>query len=172
MNSPIVTVVIGGLAVVGGIFALLNPLAATFTAERIAAWFFMIVGVLQIVSVFGGDGGMGTRILNVLIGIVSLIIGFSLFTNPLAGVLSLTLMVAFLFLAGGVSKIVLAFFAGISKFWLVALSGAISIVLAGMIFSNFPASAASILGVLLAIELISSGVSLISFGVAKREVPA
>jgi uncharacterized membrane protein HdeD (DUF308 family) len=42
----------------------------------------------------------------------------------------------------------------------------VSIVLAVLIFSNFPQSAAVILGLLLAIELISNGVTLIALGMA------
>lgn len=171
MTNRIVLFITGAIALIGGLFALFNPLAATFTVERIAAWFFIVVAIFQFIAVFQLEGSK-SRILSGLLGLIFLVMGISLLNNPLAGILSLTVLVGLLFLAGGISKIIFAFMIGVRELWVVALSGAISLILAFMIFSNFPQSAASILGLLLAVELISSGVSLISFGFASRKIAA
>ena len=59
----------------------------------------------------------------------------------------------------GIVRLVLAFSDELRPFRLImVISGALSIILAMMIFFNFPHSAAVVLGVYLAIELISNGV--------------
>lgn len=155
-------IILGILSIVAGILALANPLAATLTAERLAGWSFLFIGILEIIAVFQKASWSG-RIWALLVGVAFALLGISLLANPLEGVLSLTLTVAALFLATGILKILMAFSLGRGNgFMLVLLSGALSVVLALMIFANFPASAVSILGVLLAIELISGGVSMIA----------
>ena len=47
-------------------------------------------------------------------------------------------------------------------FWLMLISGGISILLAGYMFANFSALALSLLGILLGIELLMNGASLIA----------
>jgi uncharacterized membrane protein HdeD (DUF308 family) len=63
----------------------------------------------------------------------------------------------------GLLKAYLAFrFKGTSYFWGILLSAALSILLAILIFSNYPESAMTILGILLAVELISIGINLLA----------
>ena len=50
-------------------------------------------------------------------------------------------------------------------------AGVISVVLAVMVFGNFLAASASLLGILLAIELISSGMTMLSYGFYVRKHP-
>lgn len=155
-------IVLGGLSIVAGGLALANPLAATLTAERLAGWSFLFIGLLQVIAVFQQKSWRG-RIWAILAGLAFAILGFMLLTRPLAGILSLTLIVAILFLVTGAVKVAMAFALDRGNgFWLILLSGALSVVLALMILANFPASAATILGILLAIELISNGVSMIA----------
>lgn len=162
MGGRILWIIIGVLAILAGILALANPLAASLTAEQIAGWSFLFIGLLQFFAAFRREG-WGPRIWAILVGLAFVVLGILLLGNPLAGMVSLTLMVASMFLVTGIFKLVMAFsIQGTNGFWLVLLSGAVSVLLAIMIFGNFPASAASILGILLAVELISSGVSMIA----------
>jgi uncharacterized membrane protein HdeD (DUF308 family) len=171
MRHWLIWLMIGIISILGGIFALANPIAATIAAERIAAWLFLILGILQVLEALR-DVGTRARIWTLLGGIAAVFVGVSLLANPLAGVLPLTLLVALLFLAEGLVKLVVSFgMRGTQYFWPVLLSGVISIVLAVMILSNFPASAVTVLGLLLAVELISNGVSLVAFSLARRGAP-
>ncbi|WP_350559632.1 hypothetical protein [Psychrobacter sp. CAL346-MNA-CIBAN-0220] len=43
---------IGIISFLGAIVALFNPLSATFTAEQLAGWLFLFVGVLLAVKLF------------------------------------------------------------------------------------------------------------------------
>lgn len=164
--------VAGIAAILGGIFALLNPIAATLTATLLAAWMFIIVGIVLLSTVFS-EMGWGRRIWTVLLGIVAIFVGVSILGNPLEGVLTLTLVVAIAFLAEGAVKLVMAFTTrGTPYFWMILLSGVISVLLGGMILSDFPQSAITILGILLAVDLISTGASMVALSLHARDQPA
>ncbi|WBU63757.1 HdeD family acid-resistance protein [Paracoccus aerodenitrificans] len=167
MTGRILWIVIGVLSILAGILALANPFAATLTAELIAGWSFLFIGILQIFAAFQARG-WGGRIWVILLGIACIFLGIMLLRNPLVGIVSLTLMVAVLFLVEGIFKVVMSFdFRGTNAFWLLLLSGALSVLLAIMIFGNFPSSAATILGILLAVELISNGVTMIALSTTR-----
>jgi len=158
----------GILSLLGGLFALANPLAATLTAELLTGWMFILVGLLTLVSAFS-DQGWGARVLTILLGFLILLLGINLVSHPLRGVISLTLVVGVLLLTAGVFRLGLAFAAAQGQLRLVMiLSGAVSIILGVMIFANFPLSAVVVLGTFLAIELISNGLSLIVLSLARR----
>lgn len=160
MKNWFLLLLAGLVAIMGGIFALFNPVGATFAATRIVAWIFIIMGVLQIVAAFG-DLGLGARIWTALLGALALVIGFWIISNPVGGTMALTWTIGLLFLVEGIVKIVLAFAArGTGFFWMLLLTGAVSVLLAGMILSRFPASALTIPGILLAVDLISTGVAM------------
>jgi uncharacterized membrane protein HdeD (DUF308 family) len=160
--------VVGGIMLIGGVVALSNPFAATVTAESIAGGFFVLGGVVQVVAFFRSKR-WSERIWALLLAIVFLGLGLALLANPLAGILSLTLIAAIWFLASGLTKVYASFsIRGTGYFWPVMISGVISIALALMTFSNFPQSAAVLLGVLLGVELLSSGVTLVSYALFAR----
>lgn len=168
MNSWIFWLIVGIIGVVGGIVALLNPFVATITAERLAAWLFLIIGFVQLFAIFQ-EGSWGRRIWAVVLTVAFLWLGITLLFDPLQGILTLTIAVAILFLINGLAKIFFSFSAsGSSYFWLILLSGAISVILAVMVFTNFPQSAAILLGILLAVELLSSGAAMIAFALFMR----
>lgn len=168
MNHWLFWLLIGIVGLIGGVSALLNPFVATVTAEQIAAWFFIISGILQILAVFRTEG-WGRRIWALILAAAFLWLGLTLLANPFAGIISLTLMAAIMFFVSGLTKMFGAFtMRGTGYFWMIFLSGAVSVLLAVMVFTNFPQSAAVLLGILLAVELLSSGAALIAFALFLR----
>ncbi len=155
--------VIGVISILGGIFALFNPLSASFAAEQLAGFIFLFVGILQFIALFRAPSTSG-KVLAALGGVLGVFIGIELLQNPMQGILTLTMAIAILFMATGLVRVVVAFgLKGSAAFVPVLLSGLISIALAILIFSGYPQSSIYTLGVLLAIELISNGVSLIMY---------
>lgn len=170
MKNWFLWMIVGIISIIGGFLALANPLAATITAEKLAAWIFLFVGILQIVSAFQAEG-FGAKIWAVLGGLVGIFVGISLLYNPIGGIITLTMLVGILFLVVGIAKTIMSFsLRGTGFFWPVLLSGLLSLLLAFMILSNFPASAVSILGILLAVELISNGIALVFLSLQRKEV--
>lgn len=161
MTNWFLWLIIGLIIIAGGVSAFFNPLAATLTAEQLVAWVFIIGGVLQLLG-STRERSWVAYFWELLLAVAFVLLGISLLLNPLEGVLSLTLVLAVLLLASGAAKLVMALSAmGKRLFWPLVLSGIVSVALAGMIFFNFPSSAAIVLGVLLAVELISSGVAIV-----------
>ncbi|PIE16964.1 MAG: hypothetical protein CSA68_00535 [Rhodobacterales bacterium] len=158
----------GIVSLIGGVVALANPLAATLTAEQLAGWMFLAVGVLTLLSAFR-DQGWGGRLLTIFLGLAILLFGIGLVANPVAGVLSLTYMAALIMLVLGILRLALAFSTHISPLrWMLGLSGLVSLALGIMIFANWPQSATVVLGLFLAIELISNGISLIFLSLMRK----
>ncbi len=154
--------IIGVLSILAGIFSFFDPLAATVSAEQLAACLFLFVGFMELFSAMRMRQSKAFFWPLLASAGVALLIGFFLLFHPLQGILSLTIIIAVLFLISGVVKIGYSFlFRGERYFWAHILSGLISIGLAMLIFGYFPESAASILGILLSMELLFSGTSLV-----------
>jgi len=160
------------ICIVGGFMALFNPFGATIFAVTLAGWVFLIQGVLQVVHAFRVRDWSGF-IWSLGIGVLSLLVGIVLVVDPLAGSVSLTLLVAVLFLATGLAKVMFALSLRPGGGWgWVLLSGLISVLLGVMILSSFPASATTILGLLLGIELVSNGVLFLFVAAGLRKLGA
>jgi uncharacterized membrane protein HdeD (DUF308 family) len=169
MNTWLWLMIAGVIALLGGILALLNPLAATITATMLAGWVLVVAGVIEVIGVFSATG-WAARLWSLLLGILTVILGLYIRANPIVSTLALTWLAGILFLATGIAKVILSFsLRGTGAFWIVLLSGVVSVVLGAMVLSNFPYSAASILGILLAVELISTGIVNIALALRLRE---
>ena len=154
----------GGLSLLGGILALANPFAASLTATVLAGWSFIAVGTLMLIA---AHHPLGFHLAVFLLGLLVLALGVHLVFDPLRGVVSLTAAVGSLLLVAGILRISAAlrlygYFRGT-----LLVSGLLSFVLAVLIFADFPQSANVILGLFLAIELLSNGISLIALGMAR-----
>lgn len=153
---------------IGGVLAVLDPLSAILTAEQIAAWVFLVSGAAQIWIGFRPQP-LVWRVPSIILGALGFFVGVSLLSKQLESIVALTLLVAMFFVLSGVAKLVLAFvLAKGMSFWLVGLSGLVSIGLGGAVLSGYPTSAAVILGTLLSIDLIASGIALFAFGWSLR----
>ncbi|RBI77444.1 HdeD family acid-resistance protein [Roseovarius sp. TE539] len=150
---------LGLLMVVGGFVAFLNPFAASLTVEFVAGAAFLIVGALQLWLAFTGRAGTsGDRWLSGALGLALVVLAISLIANPLAGLVTLTILVAMLFALMGGLRIALALNERPREGWgWLLASGAVSLALAVLIVLGLPAAAAGILGILLGIDLTMSG---------------
>jgi uncharacterized membrane protein HdeD (DUF308 family) len=180
----------GVISLLGGFFALANPLETTLTAEVLTGWIFVALGIMTMISAFT-DQGRGGRNLSILIGLVILLLGINLVGDPLAGIVPLTRSVALLFFVIGVCQILLAFSANFAQpRWIMILAGSVSLLLSGVIITegvlaslvmgavslllgrvimpNFPNSTVSVLDICLAVELIWNGIALIALALTRK----
>ena len=94
--------------------------------------------------------------------------GVTLFIDPLAGIVSLTLMVAVLFLALGGARAYLAVRMRSREGWgWLLASGVVSAVLGVFILLSLPEAAGAVLGIVLSVELLASGSGLLGLAVAR-----
>ncbi|MGE0499849.1 MAG: HdeD family acid-resistance protein [Rhizobiaceae bacterium] len=169
-SSWVWILILGVICVVGGVLAFANPFAATIAAVALAGWTFLLFGVLQIVQAFRTTGWPGF-LWALLLGVLTTAVGLSLLLNPASGALSLTLIVAILFLVMGIVKVMYAVSLRPMSGWgFAALSGVISILLGVLILADYPWSASAILGILLAVELLSNGVMLVLVALGLRKL--
>lgn len=168
MSNWFVLLITGILFIVAGIVALVNPFAATVTANMIVGWSCIILGIMQIFEGVRADD-WGGRLWSLLLGVVALLLGIALIRNPLEGIVALTIVVGVLFLVSGIAKMVVGFRVHDKSLkWAVVLSGLLSVILAFMVLSNMPGSAVVTLGVLLAVELLSNGISATALAMARK----
>ena len=168
MGNWMILMVLGVLGVVAGLMALFNPFGASLAATVIAGWSFLILGALQIYEGLRSEG-WGGKAWSILMGVVAVFLGVNILGEPLQGMLALTIVVGAMFLASGLFKFIVGWQIQRSELkWAVVISGAVSAVLGFMVLSNIPGSAVVTLGVLLGIELLSSGVSMIALAMVRK----
>jgi hypothetical protein len=124
----------------------------------------------QLLYAFGAKGWSGFT-WQILIGAVFLLGGFTLLTNPVAGLISLTLVIIATFLASGVLKILIGFRLRPMDGWgWFMLLGLLSLAVGVLIWNQLPSSAAWSL-VLVGIDFLSTGLVFIRFGHLWRAGP-
>lgn len=154
-----------------GLLAIGAPFLATVVVVKLAGWLFLIGGIVGLASLFTGRRVPGS-FWSFLSAIVSILVGFYILTRPLAGMLSLTLVLAAFFFAQGITQI----FASLShrrvlKSWgWVLLSGIVDLILGGIIISGWPETSTWVLGILVGVNLFMFGVALIMTAFASRDV--
>lgn len=158
MGHRILTIGSGIVLVAGGLLALVLPVLASLTATLIVAWSFILAGVMHIVLAVRERED---RLWNAGFGVLGGLLGLSFIVNPLGGMLSLAIVLGALFFATGLMQLYLGWKRrGQGGLWPLWISGALSVALALLIAFNLFTAAATVPGIMLAIELITTGVAL------------
>ena len=162
--------ILGALLALAGVLAIVFPLAGTLAVEVWAAAAFLVAGAAQIVHAFATREWRGLA-LSLLIGALYVIAGVLLWLNPLRGAVALTLVVAAAITVGGIFEVALGLRLRPASGWgWMVASGVLGIVAGLLIWQQLPGSAAWVLGLLLGMNLISSGASFIALAaMAGRE---
>lgn len=161
---------LGVVFIILGIIALGAPYALALAVDLMLGWILIICGIVSIVSAFLSRN-WGKFILILLSGIVFVIAGILLLANPLEGVLTLAILLAAFLLVEGIFKIMYAFQMKSAQNWgWVLLSGIISLILAILIWAQWPASIV-IIGLLVGFYVLFSGISMVMLAIAARSAP-
>ena len=175
MSDSTKWMLMGVLTVILGVIVLGNTAIASVAVAVMAGIALLIGGGVQIVGGFSVETTWG-KIFAWIMGVIMVFLGWSLLAHPLAGVVSLSLAVIILLIAGGITRIVVSFqMSGTSMFWPMILSGVVSLILAWFIWSNASAEPAvlfNLLGLLMGIEMLMDGFSLIFLGMFSRNKSA
>jgi len=160
--------VLGVVMVIGGFLAFLNPFAASLAAEAVAGAAFLIAGAMQLVfAVRDGTGATGDRWLSGALGAVLILFAASLLLNPLAGLVTLTALVALFFTVMGALRVALAWHMRPARGWgWLMAGGAMSLVLAALIVLSLPGGALGLPGLFLGIDLTVGGA--VTLGLARH----
>jgi uncharacterized membrane protein HdeD (DUF308 family) len=153
-----------------GAGALLIPAVASIAVALLLGWLFVIGGAVGLVTTIMGRNapGFGWSLVSSLVTIAA---GVFLIGWPLSGVISLTLVLAAYLAADGIISI---FFAiahrrQLTRRWgWLFLNGVLDVGLAAVIFVVLPGSAYWMLGMLIGIDFLFAGASLIAIAMAAR----
>lgn len=147
----------GVAQIVLGVLAVGSPLVAGIALAVMAGAFVTAGGIIRILAAFKA-GTWGAGILGFLVGILALLGGLLIISNPFFGLASLALMLAVYFVVEGFATIALAFKVKPVAGWgWTLLSGVITLFLGAMIWSQWPLSGVWAVGTLVGIHLIFDG---------------
>src|SRR6056297_3269041 len=147
---------LGLLMFVGGILAFLNPFAASLTVEALAGVVFLAAGLMELWwAVTERRQETRDRLLTGALGAMLVLLAVLLLLNPLAGLVTLTLAMAWRMRpATGWG-------------WIMA-SGVISVTLAGLILMALPEAALGLLGIFLGVDLVMAGTVTLALAWARK----
>ena len=153
------SIALGILLLIAGLFSIAAPVFAGVAASVFFGWLILLGGVAHLVYAWS-QRGSGAVIWQVLIGIVYLIAGFYMLAHPLAGMAVLTLVLAVYILFEGIFELVV--YSQVRQLpgtvWFL-IDGLVSLFLAGLIFFHWPSSSLWVIGTLVGISLLFSGLA-------------
>ena len=152
---------LGAVSMLFGVLALANAVAASLAVATLTGALLLIAGVVQAVTGWR-EPGTGHKAVSVGLGLLMAVLGLSFLIDPFQGLVSLTVLVTLLIGLGGIGRLLLAWTMRETRFfWLMLVSGALSILLAGVIAANFAAATYVLLGIIVGVELLFNGLALI-----------
>jgi uncharacterized membrane protein HdeD (DUF308 family) len=155
-----------------GIAAIAMPLSSSVGIVVLLGWLLLFVAVWHLIYAFHARG-VGGVLWEILLAIVYGCAGLYMLVHPLLGVLSLTLVLALFLLAEGIVEII--FYFNVRKAgnagWIL-FHGIVSLIVGALIWVHWPGTARWVLGSLIGISLIVSGISRIAFSAAVRKLTA
>lgn len=150
---------ISGLLIVLGLAAIVLPGVSTIVAETWIALILISAGFTKLVYAFQTRNDQGF-IWKLLLSVLYIATGVMLFVNPLTGVLTLTLLLGSFLLTEGVFELILAFRLRPQQNWTWVLgNGILTLVLGGMILSQWPLNGPWLIGTLVGVSVLFTGVS-------------
>jgi uncharacterized membrane protein HdeD (DUF308 family) len=153
-----------------GMMAIIEPGVAGLAVTILVGWLLIFGGVVHLVAAFSG-GGAARVIWQVLIGIVYIVGGFYFLAHPLLALGTMTLLLGVILLTEAVFELISYFRLrreGGSG-WLL-MNALITLLLGGLIWFQWPSSSVWVIGTLLGVNLLMTGISRLMFGLAVRKL--
>jgi uncharacterized membrane protein HdeD (DUF308 family) len=162
----------GVLLVILGLAAIIIPSVASIAVTVLLGGLFLIGGLVELVLLIWTQRTPGFW-WSLLSAVLAAGIGIILFARPVQGTLMLTLVLSAYFAAEGVVTIMYALLhrrePATRWGWLIA-SGILDLVVGGLIIAALPESALWAIGLLVGIDLVFGGFALIRMALAGRKI--
>jgi uncharacterized membrane protein HdeD (DUF308 family) len=164
------SIVWGVSLIVLGMVAVGSPFLAAVAVNALIAWLIVLAGVVHLIIAFHAHRA-ASLLWRALVGIAYIVFGGYLIAHPALGVVSLTLVLASLFLIEGIFDIALFFRMRSTEgsSWLL-LDGIVTLILGLMIYMQWPSSSAWAIGTLVGVSMIISGVTRLMVSLTLRKV--
>jgi uncharacterized membrane protein HdeD (DUF308 family) len=153
-----------------GVAAMIVPPLASLAVTIFLGWMFLIGGIAGLFATFWARQmpGFWWSLFSAALAVLA---GGLLLTRPMQGILTLTIVVGAYFLAEGVVTIMYALEhrRKLSERWSwLLVSGLLDILISFLIIAGLPGSAEWAIGLLVGINLVLGGVSLVAMALAAR----
>jgi uncharacterized membrane protein HdeD (DUF308 family) len=161
----------GILLVVLGLAAMIVPPLASLAVTIFLGWMFLISGIAGLILTFWARQmpGFWWSLISAALAVAA---GLILLAQPVQGTLTLTIVVGAYFLAEGVATIMYALEhrRELSERWQwLLIAGIMDLLIAAVIIAGLPGSALWAVGLLVGINLLFGGASLIGMALAARK---
>jgi len=168
-ENATVLVIVGLVLILAGAAAMVHPLISGVAVVWLFGWLLIVGGAVHSLGAFRMKKA-GKVLLRVLVGVVYIVAGAWIITYPFAGLLSITVLLAAVFLVEGVSRVFLALKLRPANGWgWVAISGLSSILLAFLLWGRWPVSSAYGVGLLAGINFFLAGVSYVMLALGAKK---
>jgi uncharacterized membrane protein HdeD (DUF308 family) len=160
--------ILGVLLIILGLVAVAFPFLTTIAAKIFLGWLFLIGGIVQIVHAFSTQR-WSEFFLDLLIGVLYVVVGAWLAFFPLTGILTLTIVLALMFIIQGALELGMAFRMRPGQGWgWMLFAGIVAILVGLLILAELPSSAVWAIGLLVGINMIVSGFAYLLLPMAAR----
>jgi uncharacterized membrane protein HdeD (DUF308 family) len=162
----------GAVMIVLGVLAICAPVAATFAVDIYVGWLLLISGVMGLIAIVSTHH-VHAFLWSLITAALSVVIGVLLILKPVQGAISLTAVLTAFFIAEGIFQTAVAIasrrvMAG-TWVWML-MSGIADLVLAAIIIDGWPGTAIWALGLLVGVNLLTSGWAIVVAALAGRRM--
>jgi uncharacterized membrane protein HdeD (DUF308 family) len=161
-----------GIALIAlGVLAILTPAVAGSAVVIVIGFILLVAGIVAVVRGLKTEAST-EKTMGFILGLVTALAGIAVIGHPLFGLAFLTLLLVGYFVAEGVWKIVVSFRYKPANGWTwVLASGVLSLLLGLLIWSQWPVSGMWAVGVLVGVNLLSTGLALVTLASALNKSP-
>jgi uncharacterized membrane protein HdeD (DUF308 family) len=162
--------VLGILLMILGVVCIAESQTATTFSILVLGWVLLIGGVLWLVNSFYAFNWHGF-FLYLLNGILRGVAGYLLIRHPNAGAEGVTILIAALFIVGGLFRAIGASVIQFPRWGWMVFSGLISLALGVYVLAIWQTASTFLIGLIIGIDLIFDGASLVGFAGAIHSLP-
>jgi uncharacterized membrane protein HdeD (DUF308 family) len=162
----------GVIMMILGALAIIWPQISTIAVDIYVGWIFLIGGLVGLVTLFLAPD-VPAFLWGMLTAALCLFAGVLLLWHPVEGAISLTLVLLAFFLVEGILQIAAAIRdrdAFPDSWGWMLMSGIADLILAALIISGWPGTASWALGLIVGVNLITSGLAITMVAIAGRNM--
>lgn len=162
----------GIIMIILGVLAIIWPQVSTVAVDVYVGWLFLVSGVVGLAVIFFAPT-VSAFLWSLLTAALSLLVGILLLWHPIEGAVSLTLVLIAFFIVEGIFQIAasLGYREAFPDSWgWMLASGIADLILAALIIAGWPGTASWALGLIVGVNLITSGIAITMVAVTGRRL--
>lgn len=164
------TIWLSVLMIVAGTLAIIIPPAAGIAVAILVAWLLVLCGAAHLAFAWHTRTAGGV-VWELILGLLYLGLGIYIVVQPVAGLASLTLLLAAYLLAKGILEFILWFrLRGTANSGWLLIDGIVTLILCVMIWRTWPSSSEWVIGTLVGISMLFSGMSRLMLALKARSL--